>query len=154
MTVSEVIAEARRLGIALKASGETVLYSPRAAMTAQLAEGIRAVKPVLLSELEGTKPPAAAPSLPVPKYVRRATAAAPRATRGAEKAAASERWPDYDTTFFDRGRPKAGCKCGADVWIDIPIHKGQSLRRDCAACNLFLSHQKWYGVDVPQKMKE
>ena len=150
MTVLEVIAEARRLGIVLKASGEAVLYSPRAAMTAQLAEGIRAVKPVLLIELEGTKPPAGAPS----QYVRRATTAAPSATRGAEKAVASEPSPDYDTTFLDRSRPKAVCKCGAHVWKDIPIHTGQSLRRECAACSLFLSWPKWYGVDIPQKMKE
>jgi len=43
----------------------------------------------------------------------------------------------------DRTRPV--CRCGATTWRDVPIHGGQSVRRDCARCGRFLEFPVWYG---------
>ncbi len=37
------------------------------------------------------------------------------------------------------------CRCGSAVWRDVPIHNGQSVRRDCAGCGRFLDFPIWYG---------
>jgi hypothetical protein len=37
------------------------------------------------------------------------------------------------------------CRCGSTTWRDVPIHGGQSLRRDCAACRRFIKFAVWYG---------
>jgi hypothetical protein len=42
-------------------------------------------------------------------------------------------------------RQGAVCPCGSDRWIDVPIHDGQSVRRDCARCDKFIRHVRWYG---------
>jgi hypothetical protein len=42
-------------------------------------------------------------------------------------------------------RPDAVCRCGSTQWRDVPIHGGQSIRRDCARCGRFLSFPLWYG---------
>ncbi len=36
-------------------------------------------------------------------------------------------------------------RCGATAHDDIPIHGGQSMRRDCAFCHRFLGWPRWYG---------
>ncbi|HEX4129735.1 MAG TPA: hypothetical protein VHZ24_06810 [Pirellulales bacterium] len=40
-------------------------------------------------------------------------------------------------------------RCGSCDTIDVPIHDGQSLRRDCARCNRFIDFPLWYGVPRP-----
>jgi hypothetical protein len=42
----------------------------------------------------------------------------------------------------------AVCSCGSETWIDVPIHDGQSIRRDCAKCDRFIRHVRWYGKPV------
>ncbi|MBN2024923.1 MAG: hypothetical protein JW809_19255 [Pirellulales bacterium] len=37
------------------------------------------------------------------------------------------------------------CRCGSTTWRDVPIHNGQSVRRDCARCGRFLDFPRWYG---------
>lgn len=37
------------------------------------------------------------------------------------------------------------CRCGSAAWRDVPIHNGQSVRRDCAGCGRFLDFPIWYG---------
>jgi hypothetical protein len=47
-----------------------------------------------------------------------------------------------------KNRPAAGqaiCRCGSTRWQDIPIHGGQSLRRDCERCGRFIDFPVWYG---------
>lgn len=40
----------------------------------------------------------------------------------------------------------SGCeRCGLTETIDVPIHGGQSLRRDCARCGRFIEFPVWYG---------
>ncbi len=42
---------------------------------------------------------------------------------------------------------KAVCRCGGTTWQDVPIHDGQSVRRDCGRCGRFLSFPVWYGQE-------
>ena len=37
------------------------------------------------------------------------------------------------------------CRCGATTWRDLPIHNGQSVRRDCGGCGRFIDFPVWYG---------
>lgn len=40
---------------------------------------------------------------------------------------------------------KAVCRCGSTTWRDVPIHDGQSVRRDCGQCGRFLDFTVWHG---------
>ncbi|MGD9721416.1 MAG: hypothetical protein AB7O59_09425 [Pirellulales bacterium] len=42
------------------------------------------------------------------------------------------------------------CRCGSTTWLDVPIHDGQSTRRDCARCGRFIDFSRWYGRDALQ----
>jgi hypothetical protein len=46
--------------------------------------------------------------------------------------------------------PDALCRCGSTTWRDIPIHDGQSVRRDCAVCGRFIDFPIWYGKGTGQ----
>ena len=37
------------------------------------------------------------------------------------------------------------CRCGATTWVDVPIHGGRSVRRDCGSCGRFMDFPVWYG---------
>jgi hypothetical protein len=39
-------------------------------------------------------------------------------------------------------------RCGFDRFVDVPIHNGQSVRRDCARCKRTLGFPVWYGRSV------
>lgn len=45
---------------------------------------------------------------------------------------------------------KPVCRCGSTTWRDMPIHGGQSIRRDCSRCGRFLYFLVWYGKDALQ----
>jgi hypothetical protein len=45
---------------------------------------------------------------------------------------------------------KSICRCGSTTWADVPIHDGQSTRRDCAGCGRFIDFARWYGADALQ----
>lgn len=45
---------------------------------------------------------------------------------------------------------EAACQCGSTEGIDVPIHEGRSLRRDCARCGRFLDFPVWYGKTAGQ----
>lgn len=38
---------------------------------------------------------------------------------------------------------KPVCRCGSSTWRDVPIHGGQSVRRDCRRCGRFLEFPVW-----------
>jgi hypothetical protein len=42
-------------------------------------------------------------------------------------------------------RTETVCPCGARTWQDMPIHGGQSVRRDCGQCGRFIDFVVWYG---------
>ena len=48
--------------------------------------------------------------------------------------------------MFTTTSPMTTCdRCGSIDFDDIPIHNGQSTRRDCAKCHRFMGWPKWYG---------
>jgi hypothetical protein len=38
------------------------------------------------------------------------------------------------------------CRCGSNETIDVSIHGGQSIRRECAMCGRFVGFPVWYGL--------
>lgn len=45
--------------------------------------------------------------------------------------------------------PKAGiCRCRSTETVDVPIHDGASVRRDCARCGRFICWPIWHGEPV------
>ena len=42
------------------------------------------------------------------------------------------------------------CRCGSTRWCDVPIHNGQSTRRDCGECRRFIGFPIWYGIPALQ----
>lgn len=43
----------------------------------------------------------------------------------------------------------ANCeRCGSDEVVDVPVHDGLSLRRDCATCGATLGFPNWYGSNA------
>lgn len=44
------------------------------------------------------------------------------------------------------GLTKEVCRCGSTKWRDVPIHDGQSVRRDCGRCGRFINFPVWYGA--------
>lgn len=40
------------------------------------------------------------------------------------------------------------CRCRSTTWRDMPIHGGESIRRDCGHCGRFLDFPVWYGKDT------
>jgi hypothetical protein len=65
----------------------------------------------------------------------------------AERFAASRMLPPDEWPGVLVNMP-ARCGCGSDYGVDVPIHSGQSTRRDCAQCMKFLCFTKWYGKDM------
>ena len=59
-------------------------------------------------------------------------------------------WLDFDNLPGGARNHKvlpsdAVCRCGSTAWRDVPIHDGQSIRRDCAKCGRFIRFTVWYG---------
>lgn len=48
------------------------------------------------------------------------------------------------------GPTKEVCRCGSTTWRDVPIHEGQSVRRDCGRCGRFIEFPIWYGKNPLQ----
>jgi hypothetical protein len=40
-------------------------------------------------------------------------------------------------------------RCGSTDRVEVPIHAGQSVRRDCGRCGFPCGHSVWYGRPVP-----
>ena len=49
-------------------------------------------------------------------------------------------------------RPTTACdRCGSTDFVDVPIHGGRSIRRDCERCDHFKGWSMWYGRTQGQK---
>jgi hypothetical protein len=107
MNATEVLAEAKRIGLVLKAEGGEVRYWPRHAMPPLLAAWIRSMKAEILDLLSGGA--AQRPQLP------------PTAR-------------DYDRKTV--AGPDAGiaCECGARVLKGIPVRDGTTEPWTCKSC--------------------
>lgn len=54
--------------------------------------------------------------------------------------------PDAEPAPTAQENPAAPvCRCGSTTWRDVPIHDGQSIRRDCGRCGRFINFPIWYG---------
>jgi hypothetical protein len=40
-------------------------------------------------------------------------------------------------------------RCQSQKYVDVPIHDGTSIRRDCRQCFRFMGFPKWYDKDTP-----
>jgi hypothetical protein len=127
MSAAELLLDLGRLGIRLEADGERLRYFPRSALTPDLLAKLKAYKADLLAMLRPA--PEAAPALPAPE----AAPALPAPTCEA---------PAKPT--------KAVCRCGSTTLRDVPIHGGQSVRRDCGRCGRFMEFPVWYANDTRQ----
>ena len=57
----------------------------------------------------------------------------------------------YGNRFADP-RPMTTCdRCGSTTYLDVPIHGGWSIRRDCGRCTRFLGWPRWYGRTLGQQ---
>ena len=104
MSAAELLLDLGRLGIRLEAEGESLLYSPRSALTPDLLARLKAHKADLLAMLRPAQ------TIDTPTKPARAV-----------------------------------CRCDSTTWRDVPIHGGQSVRRDCGRCGRFLDFPTWHG---------
>jgi hypothetical protein len=59
--------------------------------------------------------------------------------------------PDAEPALAVQAEPaKTACRCGSTTWRDVPIHDGQSIRRDCGRCGRYIGFPIWYGKDTGQ----
>ncbi len=60
--------------------------------------------------------------------------------------------PDKPRESDRLSRVLAACdRCGSTDYVDVPIHNGNSKRRDCVRCHRFLGWPRWYGRTEDQK---
>jgi hypothetical protein len=119
MSAVELFANLNRLGIQLMADGERLRYAPRSALTPDLIDRMKAHKAELLALLR-------------PAVDR--SSALPAATVG------------FPVSLVKPTKPV--CRCGSTARRDVPIHHGQSIRRDCGRCGRFIEFPVWYGADT------
>jgi hypothetical protein len=59
--------------------------------------------------------------------------------------------PAASSPAIAAAHPAGPCdRCGCRDFVDVPIHDGQSVRRDCARCGRMLAFPRWYGQERPQ----
>jgi hypothetical protein len=57
----------------------------------------------------------------------------------------------FDTDSIDARSVEIVCpRCGSSDYRDFPVHGGDSIRRDCARCDLCLYYPIWGGTPQPQ----
>ncbi len=126
MSAAELMANLSQLGIRLEAHGDRLRYSPRSAVTPELADRMKAHKRELLAIL---RPRSDAPP-PGVLDTRRAA--------DAQRAGAAGHAGDVHQVRCDR--------CGSTDYRDTVIHGGQSVRRDCSRCRRFIDFPRWNGT--------
>ena len=120
MSAAQLLADLERRGIRLDADGERLLFHPRSALTPDLLDRLKAHKAELLTLI----------------------------LRGSifdiDSAPDAGPAPNIDHATAT----KTMCRCGSTTWCDVPIHDGQSKRRDCGRCRRFIEFPIWYGKDT------
>jgi hypothetical protein len=110
--------DAKLIRLIPSGNGSLTIDAPRGAMTPEFLERLKFNKDKVVALL------------------RRAQAIELESTSNATATAAVI---DSETQW------KAVCRCGSTKWRDVPIHDGQSVRRECGRCERFLSWPLWYG---------
>ena len=121
---ADLLIDLTRRGIELVPCGDWLRYRPRSAMTPDLAERLRAHKAELLAILGHA---GGRGECDWPERAGRVRHGSGLAPWGAAP------------------RPGECPRCRSIGFRDVPIHNGQSVRRDCAACGRFIAFVVWYG---------
>lgn len=116
MIVINLLAELIRLGIRLAAHGDRLRFHPRWAVTPDLADRLKAHKADLLEVLRPMAGDALVADVSMDEVIRIATPTP----------------------------AKPVCRCGSSESVDVPIHDGRSIRRDCGRCRRFIDFPVWY----------
>lgn len=143
MITSDLLLDLGRLGIRLEADGKRLRYFPRSAVTPDLLARLKAHKPELLELLrtDATAPPTAPGSTFDNSDALGITTALRPAQRELEP---------FPIVANRRDASKPVCRCGSTTSRDVPIHGGESIRRDCGRCGRFLDFPIWYGEHALQ----
>jgi hypothetical protein len=137
--LTELLAECEAYGIRLLPEGDggLTIEAPQQALTPDLMAELKSHKAQLLNVLRlvGGESPQIALFAP-----------------------GSMGWPELeqrnlqDPTLKKERDVKPVCRCGSIQSQDVPIHGGQSVRRDCESCRRFLGFPVWYGnVTLPNE---
>ena len=161
-----LLEEARAVGLVVNVVGnKLVIRGPRSA--GSVAERLLAHKPAVIQALQGNL---VGPTLEHPSEADSSNFVERRGDRGfplSTNARMIQRGPSAlqdlesktcrvvtDSARMQMGQhrprgkaPDVHCRrCGSGVFIDVPIHDGESTRRDCGECGFILGFPVWYGV--------
>ena len=137
--LAELLADCDAHGIRLLPAGDggLTIDAPQDALTPAMLARLKARKAELLASL-----------LPA---VDAGAAVVQFSPEVAAWAMADETWANTRPANIVPTKPTgAVCRCGSTMWRDVPIHGGQSVRRDCGRCGRFLDFPVWYGKDTLQ----
>jgi hypothetical protein len=109
--------DAHGIHLAVADDGGLAIDAPRDVLTPGFVDRLRVHKAELLTLLRPS------PSIP-----------------GQQKTATKEENGSASATAA-----KPVCRCGSTTWRDVPIHGGQSIRRECGWCRRFIDFPVWYG---------
>jgi hypothetical protein len=121
---SDLLADLTQRGIELVAEGDRLRYRPRSAVTPELAQRLRTHKAELLAILGHAEGAGGDDLAERARRLRHASGLPP---------------------WGGGLRPGECPRCRSTAFRDVPIHNGQSLRRDCAGCGRFITFVVWYG---------
>jgi hypothetical protein len=144
MTPAKLLADLRQRGIELKADGDQLRFNPKAAVTPELLARLKAAKGgllALLRDASGFDVDSAPNAKPDPITEKR-THGMPQDLRRRVEATFDTRPIIAPATATEET-----CCCGSTTWRDVPIHDGESMRRDCARCGRFIDFPVWYGKE-------
>lgn len=144
--LAELLAECDAHGIRLFVAddGGLTIDAPQDALTPDLLGRLKAHKGELLtlllraSDFDVDNAPDAEPAPETEKRTHRM----PPELRG-RVGATLDTCPTIDPTTTT----EQICRCGSITWRDVPIHNGQSVRRDCGRCGRFSDFAIWYGKE-------
>ena len=123
--IDDLLAECHANGITLSAGhdGALTVDGPQHALTTSLLGRLRSVKSELLSKLS---------------------------TASGLNVVGADQWRPIASSVT---KMEKVCRCGSTTCRDVPIHDGQSVRRDCSRCGTFIEFPIWYGASTLQNEK-
>ena len=150
MSVSELLADCDARGIRLLPAGDggLTIDSPAGALTPKLLDRMKACKAGLLAILRAGRGDVHTDSPRDGGRISGPLTQAPAQGVEAQVAPSAQFLGHVAQPITEL--PAAGrvCRCGSVEWRDVPIHNGESTRRDCARCERFISFPVWHGRDL------
>jgi hypothetical protein len=141
MSTAVLLSELRQLGIKLETRGSRLRYFPKSGLTPALIERVKAHKSELIDLVTGDNQK----SEQVVDGGFRPTVV----TRDGKVRIVTDVETDFYNSLIElKNKPSVKWQrgsCRHSKFQDIPIHGGQSTRRDCARCGRFIEFPIWYG---------